>query len=229
LTQGGTLGACWVASSGARAAWGTLLTPAPRARPRLGPRPRSAEGGEDDAGDGQPLFANGGDGAYEAALAKLASAVHAGGPEQLAGAMLRVLSRLASKAGILDAPEAADAASAEAAAARGAAAGWLQVLQYARLMLQSLPGRRGGGSRLWADGVAGDGGLTMDGMWARLLMPGVVHAAADVRCGGRLETGAKSGAGRGGAQYPAQYRHICMPVACSAFTPLLRCPLLLSC
>jgi hypothetical protein len=104
--------------------------------------------------------------------------VHAGGPERLAEAMLSVLVRLGAKTGAL--PEGAGACeSPEAAAARGPAAAWLQVLQYARLMLRALPARRGG-VRAWGRG-GDDGDLTVENLRELLLMPGVVHTSAAVR------------------------------------------------
>jgi hypothetical protein len=153
---------------------------------------RTEEGADDDDDDAAlPLFGNGGDGEYEKALCQLAAAVHAGDAQGLAASLLDAVASLAAGAGLLRKPRPADDGAGSDAMMSHDAAGegvaetsqWLQLLQYASLMLRALPARRGGaGGGRGANGWEVRGAaMGLQDVWEALLMPGVRHEDAAVR------------------------------------------------
>lgn len=165
-------------------------------------------------GSGVPLFGNGGDGKYEKALARLAASVHAGGPQEYGRAMLDALGSLAARAGLMRKPGAADkdddgsgyggcggdggSGEADGDGEGGGVAEpcqWLQLLQYAALLLRALPTKRvvgAGRARGWdVEGAA----MTLRGVREALLLLGVRHPVAAVRCVQGLGRGCGCGVG----------------------------------
>ncbi|KAI8474193.1 MAG: hypothetical protein J3K34DRAFT_518335 [Monoraphidium minutum] len=168
--------------------------------------PRDEEGADDDGDDGDgeggagasgvPLFGNGGDGRYEAAVAALAAAVHGGGPRELAAAMLGGLAALAAKAGaplvggseVGGGGDGDDRGDGDGGGGRPEVCQWLQLLEYACLLLRALPARRppppGSAAAAAPWDVACDGsggGATLAGVWERLVLCGLRHGSPAVR------------------------------------------------